>query len=129
MRSETKSALGGNKKILVVEDDQILMKALNMELLSAGFQVFPAENGAIGIEVYKKSKPDLVLLDLLMPKMNGFEFLEKLKPKAPVIVLTNLSQDEDKARAMKLGAMDYFIKSATNLSEITKKINKILNIK
>ncbi|HRY60114.1 MAG TPA: response regulator [Patescibacteria group bacterium] len=118
-----------NKKILVVEDDQILMKALNMELLSAGFQVFSAENGAVGIEVCKKAKPDLILLDLLMPKMNGFEFLEKLKTKVPVIVLTNLSQDEDKARATKLGAIDYFIKSATNLSEITKKINKILKIK
>lgn len=121
-----------NKKILVVEDDQILLKALNMELLSSGFDVYSAENGAEGLRVCEKVKPDLILLDLLMPKMNGFEFLEglkKAKKKIPVIVLSNLSQDEDKAKATKLGACDYFIKSSTNLSEITKKIQKILKIK
>lgn len=119
------------KKIIIVEDEQVLQKALSIELLGAEFQVLSALDGQAGLALIQKEKPDLVLLDLTMPKMPGFEVLKNLKAdpatkSIPVIILSNLGQDEDKEKGMSLGAADYFVKSSTDLSVLSEKIKKML---
>ena len=119
------------KKIIVVEDEDVLVKALSIELLGAGFEVMSALDGEAGLALIQKEEPDLVLLDLTMPKLPGFEVLKKLKEEAntkhiPVVILSNLGQDEDKKKGLELGAVDYFVKSSTDLSLLTEKIKKIL---
>ena len=119
------------KKIIVLEDEQVLQKALSIELLGAGFEVLSALDGVTGLSLVRKEKPDLVLLDITMPKMNGFDVLKKLKEdeetrSIPVIILSNLGQDEDKEKGSALGAADYYIKSSTDLSLLTEKIKKII---
>ncbi|MEA3420328.1 MAG: response regulator [Acidobacteriota bacterium] len=119
-----------SKKIIIVEDDAILLKVLNVELLSNGFETLSAVNGESGLDLIRKEKPDLVLLDLLMPKMNGFKVLEALKndeqlSKIPVVVLSNLSQKADIEKAKDLGAIDFYEKATTDLSKLVEKINKL----
>ncbi len=119
------------KKIIVCEDEQVLQKALSIELLGAGFEVMSALDGEAGLALIKKELPDLVLLDLMMPKMPGFEVLKRLKEdestkNIPVIILSNLGQDEDKEKGLALGAKDYYVKSSTDLSLLTEKIQNIL---
>jgi DNA-binding response OmpR family regulator len=119
------------KKIIICEDEQVLQKALSIELLGAGFEVMSAMDGEAGLALIKKDLPDLVLLDLMMPKMPGFEVLKKLKEDEttkhiPVIILSNLGQDEDRKKGLELGAADYYVKSATDLSLLTEKIKNIL---
>lgn len=119
-------------KVVVVEDDKILLKALNIELLSDDFEVLSASDGKVGLKLIKKEKPDLVLLDLILPTMHGFDVLKALKEdkdtkKIPVVILSNLGQDSDVQKGMALGAKDYYKKSATDLSELAKKVKKILS--
>lgn len=120
------------KKVVIVEDEPILLKALSLELLGAGYEVLGAADGEAGLALIKKEKPGLVLLDLILPKKLGFEVLKELKedPKTkaiPVVILSNLGQDEDKKKGKELGAVDYFVKSSTDLSEVTKLVGKILS--
>ena len=122
------------KTIVVVEDEPILLKALSIELLGAGFNVLSASNGEAGLDLIKKEKPDFVLLDLVLPKMSGFDVLEAVKKipelkKIPVIILSNLGQDEDRQKGLKLGAVDYYVKSSTDLEQLTQKITRLLNPK
>ena len=122
------------KTIVVVEDEPILLKALSIELLGAGFNVLSASNGEAGLDLIKKEKPDFVLLDLVLPKMSGFDVLEAVKKipelkKIPVIILSNLGQDEDRQKGLKLGAADYYVKSSTDLEQLTQKITRLLNPK
>ncbi len=118
-------------KILIMEDEPILSQALTIELNSYGYTVFAADNGVDGLEMFYKEKPDLVLLDLLMPKKNGYEVLEELKSKKmlhglKVIVLSNLGQDDEKKRAIALGAKNFFVKSSIDLEDLTAFIGKML---
>jgi len=118
------------KKIVVIEDDEILLKAINIELLSSGFKVFSATNGEAGLKLIKSNKPDLIILDLVMPKMDGFEVLKLLQndkelDKIPVIVLSNLSQKDEVDKAMALGANDFFEKATTNLGNLSDKIKQL----
>jgi DNA-binding response OmpR family regulator len=120
------------KKIVVVEDEQILLRALNVELLSQGFEVLSAKDGETGLRLIIEEKPGLVLLDLILPKMHGFDVLKALKSneetkEIPVIILSNLGQDSDIKKGSDLGAEGYFIKASTDLSELSRKINTILN--
>lgn len=120
------------KRIVIIEDEPILLKALNIELLSAEFEVMSAIDGESGLDLIREEKPDLVLLDLVLPKMSGFEVLEKIKTdkklkKIPVVVLSNLGQKEEYKRGLQLGATDYFIKSNTDLSLLTQKLKDILH--
>jgi len=122
--------MANSKKIVIVEDDAILLKALNLELLSNGFEVLSAINGESGLVLIKKEKPDMILLDLIMPKMGGFEVLEVLKndkqlSKIPVIVLSNLSQKADIEKAKNLGAVDFYEKARTDLNKLVEKIKKL----
>lgn len=119
------------KKIVVIEDEQILLRALNIELLSNGFEVLSAKDGESGLKLVREEEPELVLLDLILPKMHGFEVLESLKSdettkKIPVIILSNLGQKSDMKKGLEIGAEDYYVKASTDLSELSDKINRIL---
>ena len=123
-----------NKKILIVEDDDFLLQMYVTKLELEGFQVISAIDGIKGLKLAKKDKPDLVLLDLQLPSMSGFEVLENLKQddeikQIPVLILTNFSQKEDIERCLNLGASDYLIKAHFVPSEVIKKIKDILSMK
>lgn len=118
-------------KILLVEDDPFLLSMYATKFELEKFQVISAEDGEIGLHLVKKTKPDIILLDILMPKMNGFEVLERLKKdpetrKIPVILLTNLNQKDEIERGMSLGADDYLIKAHFMPSEVVEKIKKVI---
>ncbi len=100
------------KKILIIEDERPMARALELKLTHAGFETTSAPNGEKGIELIGEQTFSLILLDLIMPKMDGFKVLETLKEKkikTPVMVLTNLSQEDDEKRAKALGAKEFFI--------------------
>jgi len=106
------------KKILVIDDEPSILVLVTSRLKSKGFEVITANDGDVGFEMTTNQKPDLVLLDIMMPNMNGYVFLEKLKDRPeiksiPIIMLTAKAQQEDIDRAMKLGAKDAVIKPFT----------------
>ncbi|MEK7202753.1 MAG: response regulator [Patescibacteria group bacterium] len=114
-------------KILLIEDDIFLRKVFSDKLRIEGFNVDMALDGADGLLKIKNLRPNLVLLDLIMPKKNGFEVLEEMKmdnelKKIPVIVLSNLGQDSDVEKVKLLGAADYLIKANFSMKEIIKKV-------
>lgn len=118
-------------KILVVEDEKPMASILGKELKKLDHEVEFAYDGAEAVEKAKKENPDLILLDLILPKVNGFQVLEKIKGDSdvssiPVIVLSNLGTDEDIKHAMKLGAIDYYVKAQHPLLEIVEKITEFL---
>lgn len=118
-----------NKKILIAEDDIPIASALELKLQHSGFDTAHANNGEEAIEKLKSENFDLVILDLMMPKLDGFGVLEQMKKdgiKTPVIVASNLSQPEDEKKAMDLGATDFFVKSNVPLSELVIKIEAIV---
>jgi len=125
------SASGRKKDILVVEDDQFLVKVYMSKLKKEGYDVRIAYDGNEGIAEVEKKKPDIILLDLILPGMDGFEVLKKIKEKAnlnkvPIIILSNLGQSEDIKRGEELGADDYFVKANTSLSAIIEKIEQYI---
>ncbi len=114
-------------KILLIEDDPVLSKVINEELKENDFQVFLADDGEKGIKLAKTKKPDLILLDLILPSKHGFDVLEELKAFSgtndiPVIIMTMLSSDEDIKKGLKLGATDYIVKSQHSVAEIIENI-------
>lgn len=118
-------------KILIVEDDNFLIKAYQIKFERAGFNVFIALDGDEGLKMAKKEKPALIVLDLMLPKMNGFEFLKIIKndndmKDIPVVALSNLGQKADQEKAISLGAVEYFIKTEHTLEEIIEKISKYI---
>jgi len=118
-----------NKLILVAEDDKALSRILTLKLENEGYEVILALDGQEALNLIKERKPNLVLLDLIMPVKNGFEVLEELqkeKTNTPIIVLSNLGQEEDIKKSKDLGAKDYFIKSEIDLSAVVEKINTFL---
>jgi len=120
------------KKILVVEDEKPMAHALALKLDRAGFLVVNAYNGEECLQSLEKDKFELILLDVIMPKMDGFKVLEKMKElgdKTPVMMLSNLSQQDDENKARSLGAIDFFIKSNTPIVDIINKVNDFCNSK
>src|SRR3989344_2704100 len=120
-----------SKKILIIEDDTFFRGLISKKLLAEGFGVLQAAVGGGGLDQVKNEKPDLVILDLLLPTVHGFEVLSSMKAddstnQIPVIILTNLGQEEDIAKGIKLGANDYLIKSQYNVEEIIEKIKNAL---
>jgi DNA-binding response OmpR family regulator len=118
-----------NKKILIIEDEKPMAKALELKLNGCGFQAKAVFDGESAVAELTKENYDIALLDLMMPKKDGFSVLQDLKDKGiktPVIVSSNLSQEEDVKRAKALGAVDYFVKSDTPLTEVVERIQKIL---
>lgn len=117
--------------ILLVDDDAFLSHIHKMKFEMEGFKVSLAEDGEAGVSDAKKKKPDIILLDVLMPKMDGFQALAKLKKTKetahiPVILLTNLGQKKEVARGFTLGAADYLIKAHSKPSETVEKVKRIL---
>ena len=108
------------KKILIVEDERPMAKALDLKLTHAGYAVVATHNGEECLVAIEKEHFDLILLDIVMPKLDGFGVLEILKEKGnktPVIMMTNLSQEEDIKKAKALGARDYCVKSNTPIAD------------
>jgi DNA-binding response OmpR family regulator len=117
--------------VLLVEDDSFLSNIYKTKFELEGFKVTTAEDGVLGLEQAKKKKPDIILLDILLPKMDGFMVLEKLKADSitatiPVILLTNLGQKDDVDKGLKLGAVDYLIKAHFKPSETVDKVYEAL---
>ena len=119
------------KKILFIEDESALQKTFGEILRQEGYEMISALDGETGLRLAKSEKPDLILLDLILPKMHGFEVLKKLKEDKetkdiPVIVLTNLEKIEDVDKALELGATTYLVKAQYSLEEIVEKIKNAL---
>ena len=116
------------KRILIIEDEKPLARALELKLTHVGFETKNAANGEEGLALLKQESFDLVLTDLMMPKVDGFAVLTALREwgnTTPVIVLTNLSQVEDERRARMLGAMGFFVKSDISVAEIVERIRQV----
>jgi len=118
-------------KILIVEDEEILLTALSEELKQEGFDVVGAKDGVEGVEKIASEKPDLVLLDLVMPRLDGIGALKQMKEneatkEIPVVILTNLSDYDKVSDALSMGAMDYLVKANYRLEELVAKIKNIL---
>lgn len=119
------------KKILIVEGEKSMARALELKLASAGFETRHAEDAETAITLLAKEPPDLVVLELMLPHADGFQFLTTLKEKGnapPIFVLTNLSQEEDEKKARGLGAREYFTKSETPLQDFVKKVKETLGV-
>ncbi|MEK7103935.1 MAG: response regulator [Patescibacteria group bacterium] len=119
-------------KVLVVEDDKFLRELINRKLQSENFETVLAVDGEVALDLVGKEAPDIVLLDLILPGINGFEVLAKIKEneklkEIPVIILSNLGQKDDIDKGMNLGATDYLVKAHFTPSEIIEKINQTLN--
>jgi len=118
-------------KILMIEDDKFLRKIYKNKLSKEGFEFVEAINGVEGLNKVLSEKPDLVLLDLILPRKNGFDVLIEMKrdsatKKTPVIILSNLGQETDIQRGLSLGAQDYLIKTDVSLSEVINKVKENL---
>lgn len=119
------------KKILLIEDEAALQKTFGDVLGQEGYNIVGAMDGETGLNMAKTEKPDLILLDLVLPKMHGFEVLKQLKEDEetkdiPIIVLTNLEAMGDVERALELGATTYLVKASYTLEEVVQKIKKAL---
>ncbi len=118
-------------KVLVVEDDPLISRLYEEMFTSQNYEVQVAHDGEEGFEKAKSFLPTIILLDVMMPKMNGVQTLEKLKAEAttqkiPVIMLTNLSGDQDSQTALKLGAVKYIVKSNYNPKQIIDMVKEII---
>ncbi|MCK9393955.1 MAG: response regulator [Candidatus Paceibacterota bacterium] len=125
--SISKKIMAKNKKILVAEDEKPLAKALEIKLSKEGYDVFIATNGEEAISMLSSQDFDILILDLIMPKKDGFVVLEYLKDqnkKIKTIVLSNLAQEEDFKKAKGLGAKSYFVKSNTPIVELVNYIKE-----
>lgn len=124
----------GKKTVLLVEDDTFLLSMYTTKFELENFKVLAAEDGEKGLKMALKENPDIILLDIMLPKIDGLEVLKKLKADSktkniPVILLTNLSQKNEIEQAMSLGANDYLIKAHFMPSEVVEKIKKTLSNK
>jgi DNA-binding response OmpR family regulator len=119
-------------KILLAEDDTTLGVMYRVKLENDGYEVTLVENGSDALKQATENKFDLVMLDIIMPQLDGFSVLKALKEnvqtkKIPVIMLTNLGTEEDKVKGVKLGAADYLIKSSLTPEQVSETINKLLS--
>ena len=119
------------KKIIIIEDEKILLDLLKDKLVKEGYEVIVALDGQTGLAKIKQEKPDLILLDMVMPKMGGFEVMRELNKdenlaKIPVIIISNSGQPVELEKAKKLGAKDWLIKTEFDPKEVVNKVNKQL---
>ncbi len=120
-----------SKTVLLVEDDKFLSSLLKNRLEKEGIIVYLAEDGEIAFEALRQQNPDLVLLDIILPKKTGFEFLEEIQQNPlfknkPVIIISQLGQEADVSRGKELGAIEYFVKAQTSIEDLVKKIKSFL---
>jgi DNA-binding response OmpR family regulator len=117
------------KKILIMEDEKPMARALELKLNHSGFLAISVNDGQAGLDLLAKEKFSLILLDLMMPKLDGFSVLQSLQAnnnQVPVVVVSNLSQEEDEAKVKALGAKAFFIKSNTPITTLVNYIQGIL---
>ena len=119
------------KKILFIEDESALQKTFGDILKQEGYKMLSALDGEVGLKMAQAEKPDLILLDLVLPEMHGFDVLKALKVDEttkgiPIIVLTNLETMGDVEKALELGATTYLVKTNYTLEEVVQKIKKTL---
>jgi DNA-binding response OmpR family regulator len=119
------------KKILIIEDEEILSGLLDKKLKEAGYDTALAYDGEEGLKKIKEENPDLILLDIIMPKKGGFEVLEEMQKdeemkKVPVVIVSNSGQPVEISRALDLGVKDYLIKTQFDPKEVIEKVNKQL---
>lgn len=119
------------KTILVVEDETLLGNLLKQRLEHEGFGVIWCKDGEEAVNVLRSTKPDLILLDLILPKISGFELLETMQAdpqleRAPVIITSNLGQDSDVARGQSLGAIEYFVKAKVSIEELVDHVKTMI---
>jgi len=127
--ANAKEAKKNGQRILIVEDTASIAEVMKLKLDNSGFQATVATNGVEAVEIVGKQEFDLILLDLIMPKLDGFGVLEELKKRnitTPVIVTTNLGQPEDMERVKKFGVKDYFLKVDMPLAVMVERIKKVL---
>ncbi len=117
------------QKILIIEDDKFLRELISQKLKKEGYEIVEAVDGEEGVKSVEKEKPDLVLLDLILPGIDGFEVLARLSQEfsdLPVVILSNLGAKDDIDRGLKMGAKDYLIKAHFTPTEIIDKVKSIL---
>ena len=117
------------KKVLIIDDEKPIARTLSIKLNANGIETAIAEDGEVALDLISKEKYDLIVLDLLLPKIDGFTVLGEIRKKGiktPVSIITNLGQPEDIQRAKDLGANDYFISSDISMTEIVQYIKKSL---
>lgn len=122
--------IGAKLRVVIVEDDKFLQKILVTKFTKEGFDVRAASEAEEGLRLIHAENPDIVLLDLILPKMTGFDLLTELKAngktsKIPVVILSNLGQDEDITRAKSLGALDFLVKADISINEVVQKVKEI----
>ena len=115
------------KKILLIEDEEILINLLQKKMTQEGYEFFVARNGIEGLEKMREIKPDLILLDIIMPKMGGVEVMEEMQKdeelkKIPVIIISNSGQPVEIERIKKLGARDWLVKTEFDPQEVIEKV-------
>jgi two-component system phosphate regulon response regulator PhoB len=118
-------------KLLLVEDDALLIRLYQKKFAKDGHQVISARDGEEGLVAIEREQPDLVLLDIMMPKLSGIEMLERIKANpttraVPVIMLSNMSGEEEQERALELGAVAYIVKSNSDPAQVAAKVKEIL---
>ena len=121
----------GKIKVLLVEDDKMIIDMYTLKFSQEGYDIVQAENGKDGLELAKKNIPDIILLDIILPQMDGFTVLKELKAddstkNIPVVLLTNLGQDGDVKKGLELGAKDYLIKANFTPSQVVDKVKSVL---
>jgi len=121
------------KTILIAEDEGPMLRALVDKFEKSGFKVFPAQDGEEGLSKALKEKPDILMLDIIMPKINGLELIKKIRDdkwgeQVPIILLTNLSDNDSVAEAAKYGVYDFLVKTDWHLDDIVKLVKERLEI-
>lgn len=119
--------------VLIVEDTELLRRMYSDRIAQEGYRVLTAADGLEALSVLRGDTPDLILLDLIMPKMSGLEVLDLIKRdprlcRIPVLILTNLGQEEDMQRAVEMGAIDYLIKNEVRPNDVAEKITAVLKV-
>jgi DNA-binding response OmpR family regulator len=121
----------GKKTVLLVEDDRFLSSLLRNRLEKEGISVIYAEDGEAAIQSLKQIRPDLVLLDIILPKKSGFEVLEAIQQDptlkdGPVVIISNLGQEGDMERGKELGAIRYFVKAQTSIDDLVMNVKQMV---
>ena len=121
----------GKIKVLLVEDDKMIIDMYTLKFNQEGYDIVQAENGKDGLALAKKNITDIILLDIILPQMDGFTVLKELKAddstkNIPVVLLTNLGQDGDVKKGLELGAKDYLIKANFTPSQVVDKVKSVL---
>lgn len=122
---------GDKKTVLLVEDEHLLGDLLKQRLEKENFEVILARDGEEALRILEEKKPDVILLDIILPKVSGFELLERMQQdpkieKAPVIIISNLGQESDVQKGWALGAIQYFVKAKLSIEDLADKVKKYL---